>query len=91
MDYYSRVEDAAASLRERVGAADVAVVLGSGLGDFASGLSGSVTIPYGDIPHWPASAVVGHAGQLVAGSLAGRVQHRADMVVMIPVSSTGAP
>lgn len=72
MDYYSRVEEAAASLRERVGAADAAVVLGSGLGDFASGLSGSVTIPYGEIPHWPASAVVGHAGQLVAGSLAGR-------------------
>ena len=72
MDYYSRVEEAAAALRERVGAADVAVVLGSGLGDFASGLSESITIPYGEIPHWPASAVVGHAGQLIVGTMAAR-------------------
>jgi purine-nucleoside phosphorylase len=72
MDYYERVEEAAAALRGRVGTADVAVVLGSGLGDFASGLSESQTIAYGEIPHWPASAVVGHAGQLVAGTMAGR-------------------
>lgn len=72
MDYYSRVEEAAAALRGRVGAADVGVVLGSGLGDFASSLEDRVTIPYGEIPHWPATAVVGHAGQLVVGGLAGR-------------------
>jgi purine-nucleoside phosphorylase len=71
MDYYDRVEAAASALRGPVGAADVAVVLGSGLGDFASGLAGSTTIPYGEIPHWPASAVIGHAGQLVAGTMAG--------------------
>jgi purine-nucleoside phosphorylase len=47
-------------------------VLGSGLGDFASRLSGGVAVPYDKIPHWPASRVMGHAGQLVAGTLAGR-------------------
>ena len=36
---------------------DVAIVLGSGLGDFADNIAGAVTIPYGDIPHWPASRV----------------------------------
>jgi purine-nucleoside phosphorylase len=51
---------------------DVAVVLGSGLGDFADGLSAATVIPYHEIPHWPASAVVGHAGKLVAGGAAGR-------------------
>jgi purine-nucleoside phosphorylase len=72
-DYYSRVEQAAAALAPRIGSTpDVAVVLGSGLGDFADGLEGPVVVPYGEIPHWPASAVVGHAGRLVAGALAGR-------------------
>ena len=54
------------------GGADVAVVLGSGLGDFADHLGGAFTIPYGDIPHWPASRVMGHAGKLVVGTLAGK-------------------
>src|ERR687898_2067038 len=73
MDYYDKVHQAATWLRERLGAApDVAIVLGSGLGDFAATLLDSTTSRYRDIPNWPASAVVGHAGQLVAGTLAGR-------------------
>lgn len=52
--------------------ADVAIVLGSGLGDFTHSLQDSVSISYGDIPHWPASAVVGHAGNLVAGTIGGK-------------------
>jgi purine-nucleoside phosphorylase len=47
-------------------------VLGSGLGDFVSVLSDATSIPYSEIPEWPASAVVGHAGMLVTGTLAGR-------------------
>jgi purine-nucleoside phosphorylase len=54
------------------GDADVAVVLGSGLGDFADQVGGAFTIPYGDIPHWPASRVMGHAGKLVGGTVAGK-------------------
>src|SRR5206468_12586820 len=50
-------------------APDVAVVLGSGLGDFAAGLNGSVSFPYDDIPNWPASRVVGHEGRLVVGNV----------------------
>ena len=52
--------------------ADVAIVLGSGLGDFTQSLQDSVSIPYSDIPHWPGSAVVGHAGKLVAGTIGGK-------------------
>ena len=70
MDYYERVEQAAARLRT-FGVPDVAIVLGSGLGDFADGLRDAVTTAYGEIPNWPASAVIGHAGKLVIGSLAG--------------------
>ena len=73
MSQYDEARRAADQLRSRaVDDVDVAVVLGSGLGDFASRLADPVTIPYGEIPGWPASAVVGHAGRLVAGTLAGR-------------------
>jgi purine-nucleoside phosphorylase len=45
----------------------VAVVLGSGLGDFAEGLEGATRVPYAKIPGFPRSSVVGHAGRLVIG------------------------
>jgi purine-nucleoside phosphorylase len=48
-----------------------AVVLGSGLGAFADELEERTEIPYQEIPHWPRSAAVGHAGKLVIGKLAG--------------------
>lgn len=48
------------------------IVLGSGLGRFASALSGATTIPYGDIPGFSRSTVVGHSGNLVAGEMAGK-------------------
>ena len=44
-----------------------AMILGSGLGTFAECLADVVRIPYGEIPHFPCSAVVGHAGELVVG------------------------
>jgi purine-nucleoside phosphorylase len=71
-DDYGRVLEAAERVRARTGTPDVGIVLGSGLGDFTSALQDSVTVPYGDIPHWPASAVVGHAGTLVVGALGGK-------------------
>jgi purine-nucleoside phosphorylase len=49
----------------------VAVVLGSGLGAFADILRDAVVIPYEQIPGWPQSTAVGHAGKLVVGSLDG--------------------
>lgn len=73
MDYYEQCEAAAELLRRRGGGVpDVAVVLGSGLGDVVEALSGPVTTPFGDIPGWPVSRVIGHAGKLVVGDLAGK-------------------
>jgi len=73
MAYYDQVQEAAAAVRARLGAApDVAVVLGSGLGDFANALVDSVSVPYERLPHWPASKVAGHEGRLVAGTVRGR-------------------
>ncbi len=59
-------------LRDRVKATPrVAVVLGSGLGAFADRVEEPIVIPYSEIPDWPQSTAVGHAGKLVFGTLAG--------------------
>ncbi len=47
----------------------VAIVLGSGLGDFANEISDPVRISYKEIPHFAQSTAVGHAGQLVLGKI----------------------
>ncbi len=47
----------------------VAVVLGSGLGAFADELAEPFAIPYGEIPGWPCSTAIGHAGKLVFGKI----------------------
>lgn len=73
MSLFDHVTEATEWLRGHgFGGADVAVVLGSGLGDFADGLRDRFEVPYGDIPHWPASSVIGHAGRLVGGEVRGR-------------------
>jgi purine-nucleoside phosphorylase len=70
---FERVEEAAAAVRARCGELpQTAIVLGSGLGDFADTLLDAIATPYGELPHWPASRVVGHAGRLVIGNVAGR-------------------
>jgi purine-nucleoside phosphorylase len=47
----------------------VGVVLGSGLGAFADELTDCVELPYSEIPGWPVSTAVGHAGKLIVGRL----------------------
>ena len=47
----------------------IGVVLGSGLGAFAGELTERTEIPYTEIPGWPASTAVGHAGKLTVGKL----------------------
>lgn len=47
------------------------VILGSGLGSLVAELKDAVRIPYQDVPGFPISAVSGHAGEVVAGTLGG--------------------
>jgi purine-nucleoside phosphorylase len=71
--YFDRVDEAAARLRRELGSVpEIAIVLGSGLGAFGDSLDAATVVPYGNIPHWPASRVIGHAGKLVAGTAAGK-------------------
>jgi purine-nucleoside phosphorylase len=53
-------------LRPKIG-----LILGSGLGAFADSLSDSTTIPYADIPSFPQSTAIGHAGRLLIGNVVG--------------------
>ena len=48
------------------------LILGSGLGELAQEVENAIVIDYADIPNWGKSTVVGHAGKLVYGDLAGR-------------------
>ncbi|RPI52103.1 MAG: purine-nucleoside phosphorylase [Acidobacteria bacterium] len=71
--YYDQVQAAAALIRSKAAIVpDIAVVLGSGLGDFASSLERATVIRYEDIPDWPAANVIGHDGRLVIGEVSGR-------------------
>jgi len=72
--YYDRVKEAADAIAARAaGVPDAAIVLGSGLGDFASNLAaGGRSVPYAELPHWPGSHVPGHEGRLVVGAVGGR-------------------
>jgi purine-nucleoside phosphorylase len=49
----------------------VGLILGTGLSSLADKVSGADVIPFSDIPRFPASTVLGHAGRLVIGGLAG--------------------
>lgn len=73
MDYYNQVKEAADAVRAKIQTIpEAAIVLGSGLGDFASTLADAVSMPYDTLPHWPASRVIGHEGKLVVGRTAGK-------------------
>jgi purine-nucleoside phosphorylase len=50
----------------------VALILGSGLGFLGDELADAVRVPYAKIPGFPQPGVVGHAGELIAGTLEGR-------------------
>ncbi len=70
---HERLTEAAASVRARLRSRPpvVGLVLGSGLGTFASRIEERVVVPYAEVPHMPASSVAGHAGELVAGLVRG--------------------
>jgi purine-nucleoside phosphorylase len=68
-----QIDEAVASLRGRTPLVpEVAVILGTGLGTLAEGLTVEARVPYKEIPHFAVSTVESHKGELVFGKLGGR-------------------
>ena len=83
-DDYQQASEAAEFIRKQIHVQPrIVLVLGSGLGAFADELDDGCVIPYSEIPHFPRSSAIGHAGNLVIGRvaetpvavMAGRVHH----------------
>ena len=70
---YERIQETASWLRQRMTInPKIAIILGTGLGQFASEITDADKIPYENIPHFPVSTVEGHAGKLIFGHLGGK-------------------
>ena len=50
----------------------IAMILGSGLNDLGNAVATPDLIPFGELPHFPVSTVVGHSGRIIVGELEGR-------------------
>ena len=88
---HERIASAVHRDRTAVREPRVAVVLGSGLGAFADELADRVEIPYAEIPGWPRSTAVGHAGKLVFGKLGDARRRRAWPAARTSTKATRPP
>ncbi|HEY6414464.1 MAG TPA: purine-nucleoside phosphorylase [Edaphobacter sp.] len=71
-DLFTQAQSAADYIRTKTSLQPaIAIILGSGLGNFASQVQNTTTIPYAEIPHFPQSTVEGHSGKLVLGTITG--------------------
>lgn len=69
----NQLEDTSNYIKNQgVSEVDFGMILGSGLGELADEIENKIVIPYSEIPNFPTSTVVGHAGQLVYGTLSGK-------------------
>jgi purine-nucleoside phosphorylase len=96
VDQFQKVNEAASFISSRSTLRPlIAVILGSGLGDFADELAEPVKIDYADIPHFHRSTAVGHAGRLVLGKVAGCplvvMQGRIHLYEGYPAREVGFP
>lgn len=73
MNLIDRIDQTREYLREQIEfEPEIGLILGSGLGDLADRIEGSIEIEYKDIPNFPVSTVEGHEGKLVFGKLKGK-------------------
>ncbi len=68
-----KIQETSDFIRDKVSnLPEVAVILGSGLGNLADNMDIQTEIDYHDIPNFPVSTVEGHAGKLIFGTLGGK-------------------
>jgi len=73
LTYREKIEKAADYIRKKSALKpQIAVVLGSGLGNLSAHMTIDATIPFEKIPYFPKSSVLGHAGELVIGKIGRR-------------------
>jgi purine-nucleoside phosphorylase len=73
VELYDQVDAAKKAIRAKwQGKPKVGIILGTGLGGLVEEIAAEASFPYGDIPHFPSSTVVSHAGRLVCGALGGK-------------------
>lgn len=69
----AQIDESVAAVRKRWSKTPVAgIILGSGLGELAWQIDAEATIDYAEIPHFPRTTALGHAGRLVCGTLGGK-------------------
>ncbi len=72
-EYVALVRESAEYIRKKDSRhPEIAIILGSGLGKLGENISKRTVIPYSDIPGFPASTAIGHAGNLIIGELGGK-------------------
>ncbi len=72
-EYLNNIEKAAQYLEKKIeNKPEIAIVLGSGQGDFAQQIENAVHVPYAEIPGFKTSTVAGHSGEWVLGTLKGK-------------------
>jgi purine-nucleoside phosphorylase len=71
---FAQVEATAQFLRQKLGSRrpTIGLILGSGLGDYAEGITEAVAIDYAGVPNFPTPRIVGHAGKLWCGRIGDR-------------------
>jgi purine-nucleoside phosphorylase len=68
-----QIAETTAAVRQRwQGVPKAGIILGSGLGELANEIEAEATIDYAELPHFPRTTAIGHAGKLVCGTLAGQ-------------------
>ena len=72
-DLYEQIQEASGAVRTKWGGRPrVGIILGTGLGGLVQEIEEEAAFGYEDLPHFPRSTVVSHAGRLVCGRLAGK-------------------
>src|SRR5436190_5329892 len=73
IELYDKIQEAKRAVQACwPGQPRVGIILGTGLGGLAEDIEAEATLAYADIPHFPHSTVISHAGRLVCGRLAGQ-------------------
>ena len=96
LDLFDKIAEASASIRSQWNKTPHAgIILGTGLGSLVEEIDVEATLDYADIPHFPQSTAVSHAGRLICGTLDGlpimAMEGRMHMYEGYPLKSITLP